>query len=145
MDQDMVDFPSTVKIDRRCEKEGWLVVSSVDRVALRVVQALSVPFNDGKNIDIQDGIMMRDFWNIVNSKLGEENKMKEIDAKTWFDTIQRYIEKKAEKHPLLPVQGFLDKKGNLGLDCKPESGDGEMLKGAVERNVEVLMGCGFFL
>ncbi|KAF8865399.1 acetyl-CoA synthetase-like protein [Acephala macrosclerotiorum] len=129
------------------EKGGWLVVSSADRVAGTVVDALHRRVDEEsyqESVDVVDGIKMMDFWDIVNAHLGEKNKLKQISTREWMVEIQRDINEKAERHPLWPVQYLLSTEGNLGLDGRPDGVDEGGLKVAVGRNVEFLMRSGYF-
>lgn len=129
------------------EEDGWLVVSSADRVAGTVIDALHRLADEERyknSVDIVDGIKMQDFWDIVNAHLGETHKLKQISTRDWMLEIQGDIDVKAEGHPLWPVQYLLSAEGNLGLDRKPEGVDERGLKVAVGKNVEFLMKSGYF-
>ncbi|KUJ24123.1 acetyl-CoA synthetase-like protein [Mollisia scopiformis] len=127
------------------EENGWLVVSSADRVAGFVVQALlSSSGAEGQTQEVRGGILMRDFWETVNENLEEGRRMRGIGAREWLGLVREDVERKGESHLLWPLMEYLSEEGNLGLDVKPEGVDGESLKGALGKCVRYLKEKGFF-
>lgn len=124
-------------------EHSWLSVSSSDRVAQAVI-ASCLDESREQMVNISDGIMLRDFWEVVNETLGIG--MRALSYDHWIDEIQKEVEIKREKHPLWPVMYMLHK--DVMASMKPSSEVPEVskkeMKKAVQKNVEYLARIGFF-
>ena len=96
---------------------SWLFVSDVDRVAFAVVEACSFSATNGvddcdaKIVKILDGILVQDFWRLVEEELG--CKIQALASDVWMERIHRDVESRSEKHPLWPLLYTLEKSNGL--------------------------------
>ncbi|APA06242.1 hypothetical protein sscle_01g010120 [Sclerotinia sclerotiorum 1980 UF-70] len=131
-------------------KNDWLTVAHADLIASSTINTLiHTPKNQKYTLDINCGISMQKFWDLVNKHMGD--RLRPISSYEWFLLIQKDLERRTEMHPLWPVAHLISSEGNLGKDRKPREWDGLVEKEvdveveeAVGKNVEFLREMGYF-
>lgn len=124
-------------------EHSWLSVSSSDRVARAVMSPCLDDYHE-QIVNISDGIMLRDFWEVVDQILGHD--LRAFTYEHWIDAVQKDIEIVREKHPLWPVMHMLHK--DILASNKPSfqilEDMKEEMKRVIQKNVEYLASVGFF-
>lgn len=125
---------------------GWLSVSSADRVAAVISKSVTRAVEAKNSIyTIHDGVTVQEFWDVlVNDSHYDLRPMSHV---AWLDAIRNIVEAKREAHPLWPVLHLLEtSETSLGGEIPTlpiAQSRKDSVKSALKKNVEYLVDLGF--
>lgn len=129
------------------DQDGWLYLTDVDHVANVVVDCCCDSAFGGTVKKLLKGISVQAFWNLLVDEFGYD--IRPLDQDSWIESVRRDIDRKQEEHRLWPLLDTLEEgKGRIGVSGthpeKEDAGDALRVKSAIRKNVEYLIGIGFF-
>ncbi|RCI16232.1 hypothetical protein L249_3146 [Ophiocordyceps polyrhachis-furcata BCC 54312] len=86
--------------------DGWLYVSSVDRVAEAVCQICKPGISTSSLVKMLDGLPMREFWDMLKRDFGYE--LEAVDGGEWWSSLLSHVERTGPGHCLWPLQHMLE-------------------------------------
>ncbi|KAK5991160.1 Highly reducing polyketide synthase gloL [Cladobotryum mycophilum] len=120
--------------------DSWIHVVSMDTVAERVVEKLLTTKGGAAFVDMQGGMPMAMFWDIVNQEL--EPACSPVTWERWIQLAKGQIEAIGEQHPLWALQHVIDFRPQLDRPPAVVEVDAQ-LRLAVRMCVRYLIRIGF--
>lgn len=131
------------------EKNSWISVAGVDKVASLIVErCLDSKADKEIMVSLDYGLYVSKFWEIIRTTLGID--LRPMTQLEWIDSLQRDIKSTGKSHPMWPVMHYLEigdgyiGEENHGLIGSQQQAEKEEIVSAIQKSVEYLASIGFF-